>query len=82
MQKYFNFFQKTCDQRRLNRTYGVKGRVDLSAGGWWLHEFQNTDTGGRFAMIAFNARRGLMRWSAFFSLCFWRLRLKINRIGA
>ena len=26
-------FPKNCDQRQKNRTYGVKGRVDLSAGG-------------------------------------------------
>lgn len=39
---------------------------------------KNTDTGGGIAMIVFNTRYGFMRWSAYFSLCMWRLRLKIR----
>ena len=33
-------------------------------------------------MIAFNTQYGVMRWSSYFALCFWRLRLKINRFCA
>ena len=32
---FFKNFQIFCDQRQKNRTYEVKGRVDLSTGGWW-----------------------------------------------
>ncbi|NLL68194.1 MAG: hypothetical protein GX236_10935 [Clostridiaceae bacterium] len=60
----------------------MKGRVDLSAGCGGTAWISNTDTGGRIVMIAINAQHGLMRWSAFFALCFWRLRLKVSRIGA
>lgn len=34
------------------------------------------------AMMVFNTRYGFMRWSAYFALSFWKLRLKFNRFGA
>ena len=34
------------------------------------------------AMMVFNTPYGFTRWSAYFSLCFWRMRLKVSRIGA
>ena len=34
------------------------------------------------AMMVFNTPYGFKRWSAYFSLCFWRLRLKFNSLGA
>lgn len=43
---------------------------------------QNYDTEVKLAMMVFNTPYGFTRWSAYFSLCFWRLRLKISRIGA
>ena len=43
---------------------------------------QNYDTEVKFAMMVFNTPYGILRWSAYFSLCYWRLRLKISRIGA
>ena len=46
------------------------------------HELKITDTGGGITMIVFNTRYGFMRWSTYFALCFWRLRLKISRSGA
>ena len=33
-------------------------------------------------MMVFYTRYGFMRWSAYFALSFWRLRLKFNRFGA
>lgn len=33
-------------------------------------------------MIVLNTQHGIMRWSAYFALNFWRLRLKFNRFGA
>lgn len=33
-------------------------------------------------MMVFNTLYGFTRWSAYFALSFWRLRLKFNRFGA
>lgn len=43
---------------------------------------KNYGTEVELAMMVFNASHGILRWSAFFALHFWRLRLKISRIGA
>ena len=43
---------------------------------------QNYDTEVKSAMMVFNTLYGFTRWSAYFALCFWRMRLKISRIGA
>ena len=43
---------------------------------------KNYDTEVKLAMMVFNTPYGILRWSAYFSLCYWRLRLKISRIGA
>lgn len=32
--------------------------------------------------MVFNIRYGFLRWSVFFALCFWRLRLKTIRVSA
>jgi len=42
----------------------------------------NAKTEVKLTMTVFNASHGILRWSAFFALHFWRLRLKISRIGA
>lgn len=33
-------------------------------------------------MIVFNTPYGILRWSAYFALRFWRLRLKVSRVSA
>lgn len=43
---------------------------------------ENHDAEVKFAMMVFNTPYGILRWSAYFAFCFWRLRLKISRIGA
>lgn len=43
---------------------------------------KNYDTEVKLAMMVFNTLYGFTRWSAYFALCYWRLRLKISRIGA
>lgn len=43
---------------------------------------KNYGTEVELAMMVFNASQGILRWSAYFALHFWRLRLKISRIGA
>lgn len=43
---------------------------------------KNYGTEVELAMMVFNASHGILRWSAYFALHFWRLRLKISRIGA
>ena len=50
------------------------------AGG--LHELQIPIQEVELAMMVFNTLYGFTRWSAYFSLCMWRLRLKVSRIGA
>ena len=43
---------------------------------------KNYGTEVKLAMMVFNASHGILRWSAHFTLCFWRMRLKVSRIGA
>ncbi len=83
LENFLRNFQKSCDQRRKNRTYRAKGTVRaLAALPEVVQELHHTDTGGEMSMIVFNTRYGFMRWAAYFALCFWRLRLKFNRYGA
>ena len=46
------------------------------------HIPQNYGTEVKLVMMVFNASHGILRWSAYFALHFWSLRLKISRIGA
>ena len=43
---------------------------------------QRYDTEVKLAMVVLNTPYGILRWSAYFSLSLWRLRLKLNRFGA
>lgn len=40
------------------------------------HIPQNYGTEVKLVMMVFNASHGILRWSAYFALHFWRLRLK------
>lgn len=41
---------------------------------------KNYGTGVKLAMMEFNTLYGFTRWSVYFALCFWRMRLKVSRI--